>query len=633
MFKKVFLCFFMILSVSLLGVACSPKLVKGKSKLFNANFYYEIGASCDESQITLSISDKDKSNNGDILDVVMLKPFEYFNGETEIGINYKSEVRQEGQKIGEYKVGEISTLKIDRFENDGYDKLYNKFLLAKDGKMVAGPFLVSDIKSERDYQSEQATTKKGVLLEEMGENFLSLGCGWAEYNVVLNEFIFPNERVDEKGNIVQIDNSHLVSNPGAIPFVSNGKTYFFKSSNVEKYDQIARFCAENNTKLLFICYMLRFQDQNHFPYFMTYPAVRDYTKGHNWAADTSTELGMGYNIAAWEFLADRYSREDEKFGHVDRYVVGNEIDISWDWNPVVNYDTTEPLPLEQYVEEYTRLLRIADQATKKYYSNSMVLVSTCHYWAGARNRNGAYGSKQIYDYLNAKISYQGNFDWGMAAHPYAVDLSDSSFLTTEAKLSSVNADINDSIYITWTNFEILDLYLAQEDLLFNGHVRRVYLTEGGVSSGYTDAINAETQLLNQAAGVAYAYYKSMSMDCVDAFIYYRLVDNPGDGGGMNFGIYGANWKEKPALEVFKYLDTQYSFVVADKYLGNLRFKIGDVNYGLKYGNVKSYYDLMDVVRSDFDWKTKWDESKIITRQIEPVEELEQLLNSKKGENE
>ena len=106
-------------------------------------------------------------------------------------------MRQEGQKIGEYKVGEISTLKIDRFENDGYDKLYNKFLLAKDGKMVAGPFLVSDIKSERDYQSAQATTKKGVLLEEMGENFLNLGCGWAEYNVILNEFIFKPYNTEE----------------------------------------------------------------------------------------------------------------------------------------------------------------------------------------------------------------------------------------------------------------------------------------------------------------------------------------------------------------------------------------------------------------------------------------------------
>ena len=178
--------------------------------------------------------------------------------------------------------------------------------------------------------------------------------------------------------------------------------------------------------------------------------------------------------------------------------------------------------------------------------------------------------------------------------------------------------------------EVYDNYLSQEQLLFNGKIRRLYLTEGGVSSG---SLQTEYTLATQAAGVAYAYYKAVNLDCVDAFIYYRGFDNIEETGGLKFGLYTWGYPSsdaiKPSYEVFKYLDTQYSFVVADQYLNKVvfyKFKGKEkIRYSQARGNVNSYFDAMNVRDSEFDWEVKWKESNIITRHIDPVPEYEALI--------
>ena len=84
--------------------------------------------------------------------------------------------------------------------------------------------------------------------------------------------------------------------------------------------------------------------------------------------------------------------------------------------------------------------------------------------------------------------------------------------------------------------------------------------------------------------------------------------------------------KKPSYEVFKYLDTQYSFVVANQYLSNIKYKLNGIVYSTGRGNISSYRDTMKIVDSDFNWEVQWSESKIISRQIEKVPELEDLLN-------
>ncbi len=619
--RLICLAFVAMLSATLLFSGCSFSLKKGESMVYEAEYGFNIAGSADANTISLDITNTESDyEDGQALDVVMLKPYEYYNGERDRGVHYLDTTTAQGETVGQYVVGTEKTIEIDRYEtidNDTLgtsDNLYNKFILALDGKMVAGPFYVNNIESLRNYEQKTPfTTKKGILAQG-NDTLLDLGCGYTEYNVRMNMLVYPNEIVNEQGEVVALDNSNL-TDADAITYISNGTTYYFRRSAIEEIDSNLTFCRDNNIRAVLILYCEKMNDQYYSPYFMSYPDARDYDQCSIWASDTSTEIGFNYYKAVLEFLAERYSQEDGTYGYAHRFVIGNEIDISWNWNPIYNYHRTEALALNDYVEEYTRLLRLAEQVTKKYYADSMVLVSTCHYWAGTRTGVGVYGSKQLYDYLNAKISYQGNFNWGMAAHPYPIDLSDARYLTSESQANSISGDVDNSIYMTWTNFEILDLYLAREELLYNGQMRRVYLTEGGVSSGSYDSPIAERNLLSQAAGIAYAYYKCMSMECVDAFIYYRMVDASGDGGGCNFGVLTETHEQKPSYQVFKYLDTQYTFDYTNEYLDQLTYRIDGVNYGVRYGNVSTYRDTMVIFESSFDFDKMWSEDKFIYRNV------------------
>ncbi len=606
--------------------ACGDQIPPGNDDIeivkYDGNYEFSIAGSCDEDKISLRISNTDKTgySANDTLDVVMLKPYEYYDGETERGIYFDRNSSDAGTVIGTYNVDSNATLTIDRYDANDYDNLYNKFILAKDNALVAGPFYVSDIESERTFaQKITADTKKGVI-DQGKDDLIETGCGWTEYNINPNAMIYPNEYVDSEGNTVAIDNSSLTDSQ-AIPFVSNGKTYYFRKSTIDAMDNDLIFCKNNNIKVVYIIYNQINHDQTFAPYYMAYPEARDYDKNKIWALDTSTELGAGYFTAAMEFMAERYSRETGEYGYVHRFVIGNEIDLSSEWNALFNYNQKDPLELKQYVEEYARTLRIAEQATKKYYDDSMVLVSTCHSWNGNRTALASYSAKSIYDYLNAKISYQGNYNWGMAGHPYPKDLSAAAFLEEEADDNDLSGNINDSLYVTWTNLEILDIYLAQDHLLYNGEMRRVYLTEGGVSSGGYNSPTASKNALCQAAGIAYAYYKAVSMDCIDAFIYYKLIDSAADGGGCNFGIYTDSMEKKISYEVFKYMDTQYSFDVANQYLSNIKFRKDGTVYSVANGNITSYRDIMDVCDSGFDWDAQWSEAKIMTRNVDTPPQL------------
>ncbi len=589
------------------------------------NTDFKISASAQQDKISLNIKNIEKPkgySSGDQLDVVMLKPYEYYKGEVDLGIFEGTEKADAGLMIGNYTVGNEATLKIDRYSGD-YDQLYNKFVLAKDGSLVAGPFYVSQIDSERNFEQKTVTaTKKGVI----GDSDMILqdtGCGWTAYNIALSDVIYPNEKPGPNGEDILIDNS-LRPADSIETFEFNGKTFYMDKNYINSLEDRFLECKKHDIKVVLICLNGNTTDYDNTPYYMGYKDTNSNARLR--AFDTSTEKGMEYFAAVMEFLGERYSREDGKYGWVHRYVIGNEVDLSAEWNPTFDYGKHDELQVNNYVEEYLRALRIADQALKKYYHDSMVLVSLAHYWNSHGNENGSYAPYDLLNTLNEKTSYSGNFNWGLAGHNYPIDLGETVFLEKESRDPSITGDFKTTQVITWTNLEVYDQYLSQEALKFNGQLRRLYLTEGGVASG---ALQTEYTLAAQAAGIAYAYYKTVSLDCVDAFIYYRGVDNLGDGSALTFGLYTTGYPDqnaiKPSYEVFKYLDTQYSFVVANQYLDKIVFYKDKVRYSKARGNVTSYFDAMNICESNFDWEVKWKESNIITRHVDPIPEYEALI--------
>ena len=116
-------------------------------------------------------------------------------------------------------------------------------------------------------------------------------------------------------------------------------------------------------------------------------------------------------------------------------------------------------------------------------------MSLTHAWNSyglelpAQYENRIYKGKEIFDSVRTVAAAEGDFGWGVAYHPYPSDLRDPRFW-------AVGEDICNSSYmtpqITYKNIDVLCRYMNEEENLYNGEVRPIYLTEQGLNS-YSDA--------------------------------------------------------------------------------------------------------------------------------------------------
>lgn len=586
------------------------------------NYSFEVSAS--DEEITIHLSNVgDAGVKGKL---VSLPVYQYMYFETHgLADNTKSTATV----IDEYECGETAEYVIPRY-NDEVDGIYNKYyVLDNNNNIIVGPIFCTQI--DAVYTHDDPLTprsKKGIMCENLMTDLVEeLGCSYTELNFWIDSMIVPNE-VYEKGKVVELQYEEGVNEDGVTTITRegvteevayhdyNGKRYYFRLDSLSYYDERISYYTQRNIKVTLIVLLKNLDDKYVQPYFITYPA----TKGSSTHVqfNTSNSYGANYWGAFMEFLGNRYSEcsdiSDPKYGSVQTYVLGNEIDYSSSWNNIVG-KFQAPLSLEDYIEEYERGMRIANLALKKYYPLNKVLVSITHNWA---TRGEEYAPKDILDYMTKKTFAQGNYDYGLAIHPYGKMLSNAAFWAGDVTSDGLNGSLNTAA-ITWTNLEVMQLYLEQPSKLCNGEIRSVYLTEGGVASTNSGLNQSENSRNQQAAGIAYAYFKSSQLSCIKAFIYYRLVDHHGDG--TFFGLV-SDWdgkSRKPAFQLFRYIDTQYAFDIANRYLDLVSWTtvVGwqSFPHGVAFGNVQTFKDTMGIFPSRFDWDSHWDESLICTRHI------------------
>ena len=117
---------------------------------------------------------------------------------------------------------------------------------------------------------------------------------------------------------------------------------------------------------------------------------------------------------------------------------------------------------------------------------------------------------------------EGDFEWGVAYHPYPQGLFQAA--TWNDKRPSFSFD---SPYITPKNIEVLDAYLHRQPLLYRGEkLRTVLLSEQGFHS---KDYSPESQQL-QAAALVYTWHKIRPLSTIEAFHNHRWIDNQGEGG-------------------------------------------------------------------------------------------------------
>ena len=601
---------------------------------------YDFVVSCTKETTTITLGNI--GYYGDVAKLVYIKPYEYLKGETDTGI--VEDYSAVATSLGNYDCGTEATFTINRYDEEGYDTMYCKFyVVATDGEILDGPKYATEITPIYDHEEViQAKGIKGVFGEwGMLDDIVELGCEHTEINMVVTGMIVPLETVNPAtGDPIEIeyDTSHLetdgyIVGPEGGPqyveaFEHNGKTYYFRKQrlgiwdNLDFYDEVISAYTRAGLKMTVILLMSYDSNQYNQPYYLTYDAAK-YSTATYFAVNTSNAYGAEYWAAFTEFLARRYSHEetyeDAVYGTVESWVLGNEIDQANAWNIIVDTNKYDKLTVEKYAGEYERMMRITNQSFKKVYERNVVLVPFTHHWAGSSGVND-YSPKEIFDYMCTKTRKEGNYNWGLAAHPYGATLNIPTFWTWDIRYGNVTGAIN-TTRITWSNLEILQLYLEQEFKMCNGKVRDVYVTEGGVSSSPDGSVFSTSEdKYNQAAGVAYAYYKCSQLPCIKAFNYYKFVDTPIEGAYFGLMTEGGSAK-KPSYEVYKFIDTQYSWDVTDLYLNYINWVDQSGAHGRSVNPSTTWQDVMRLRATNFDWNLRWNEDRAIVRETDEVPSL------------
>lgn len=424
-------------------------------------------------------------------------------------------------------------LKVPRFalngEGETYDRLYSRWMITDNGNnTLSHAHSADDIStiSKWDIPEEKPISAKGMggvgsNMEDNWEDLVELGV----HNIAFN-LLLPS--------IIRLE-------PTSITHELNGKNYYINSSVVDRLDRMFTFCSDNDIQVSMIL-LIGYSTGGELGEIFKHP---DATGGLYTLANVVEERGIEYYVAAIDFLAQRYSRPDNEFGRITNWILHNEVDAAPVWTNAGNK------PQDLYIEQYSRSMRTVYYTVRKYNPVSKVFISLTHHW----HHKHTYFTPELLGSLIEMGKREGDFEWGVAYHPYPENLRDP-----DPWNDNVGIDIQSAKYITPKNLELIDLWArSRENLYRDRKVRSIILSENGIS--HHDYSREQLDL--QAAGVAYYWKKLVRLPSIEAFHYHRWVDHDKEGN-LKFGVWSNKkgtindfGKKKPSWTLYKYAATNF----------------------------------------------------------------------------
>ena len=401
---------------------------------------------------------------------------------------------------------------LDRFEGK-HDRLFSEFSVFMDNTRAEGVRYVTEVAD--DVPANRLPYPQPGTIKALGgtpEDIKLLGLKQTGMNVNLPAIMaaFPGD--------------------GTLPYEHDGKTYWFIKDRIDKLDSYMRELDELGLLVTFVL----LNSPKHFE--GTGESILQDAclhPGYDWsfpdafisAFDMRTEEGQGYYRAFCEFLAERYSREDRKYGRAGGFIISNEVDAQYIWG------NAGDMTVEDYTREYTQALRLAWLCARKHCSYLRVYASLDQLWGASFDPTKPlrfYPVRKVLDCIGDYCARDGNIPWHVAFHPYPEDLSWPDFWHDRSANFSFGTR-----KITFRNMEVLPAYLAQERFLYNGVPRRIIFSEQGFNS-HSGPLQKLTEEMAEA-GYVLAYLKARNIETCDMMTHHAYVDNPHEFG-LNLGI-------------------------------------------------------------------------------------------------
>jgi hypothetical protein len=396
-------------------------------------------------------------------------------------------------------------IKKSRFISNGnspYDRLYSRWIIAA----KKGPQY--QLESFAHYADDIRNIATQYLPEEKPESKKGLAGFIAAGNTT------PDLKdLNIKNVTINVNLPTTVSlTPTAYSYNLNGKLVYFNTNVINGLDQTVKTCSNQNILVSAILLIPRGLS-GEFKTAFVHPSSN---AGVYSMANLTSLDGFNLYRACVAFLAERYSRPGKEYGRIHHWIVHNEVDNGYYWT------NAGDLKIENYTELYDRSMRTVYYTVRQYNPSAKVFLSLTHFWNGSA-AGIFYPPHNLLDIFNKLSNMQGDYEWGIAYHPYP----ENSFDPKSWNDPDITNDLKTTDYITPKNIELLDEWIRMKSHLYKGlKIRTLLFSEQGVHS-----VSYETEDLKvQAAGLAYMWKKFNRLPSLEAFDYHRADDDRSESG-------------------------------------------------------------------------------------------------------
>lgn len=384
-----------------------------------------------------------------------------------------------------------------------YDRLYSRWVVMRgngpDAVICSHARYADAVKPANKLKPIKMHSRKGIGgfgFNNWAADLDSLDVSSITFNMWLGNFTLSQQKPDD------------------IAFTYNGRQYFANRKVVERWDRSLKYAAERNITVnaIILINPQRGCVDKEAGRLFEHP---DFDPAGIYSMPNMTSLeAMNLYAAVVNFIAERYSRPDNKYGRVHHWIAHNEVDAGWVWTNVGHKTAL------RFMDIYVKSMRLLYLTARQYNPNSEVLITLTHHWHKPYNEF-CYPSDELLNLLLDYSAAEGDFKWGVAHHPYPQSLFEPK--TWNDNLATFEFD---TPLITFKNLEVLNAWILQPHTFYKGAKRTLILSEQNPNS----KDYSEQALAEQAASMAYAMKKLEYCTAIDAYQCHGWFDQRAEGG-------------------------------------------------------------------------------------------------------
>ncbi len=324
------------------------------------------------------------------------------------------------------------------------------------------------------------------------------------------------------------------------PWEFEGRTWFRNERALQAHDFTLRHLAAHEVIVSAILLISNGRAADGTPHSaLVHPEAE--ARGIYSIPNLAGEDGARFYRAALHLMAERWSRADGAHGRVSNWILHNEVDQAATWTNM------GAQPLARYLETYMRSARLTHHTARLFDPHARVFLSLTHHWAKKSSGSGTYIVREMLELFAEMARAEGDFEWGVAYHPYPRDLRNPDAWKDEGL-----SDDFDTPYITPRNIAVLPAFLDQPRFHFQDRPRGILLSE----QGFNTPTLSEADQRRQVAGLIYMFRQIRPLQTIEAFHLHRYHDMPEQEGGLRLGIITETGAHKLGWEAYKAIGTE-----------------------------------------------------------------------------